>query len=112
MSGYEGQGGLGKCKVDIVDCDFHRNGVNGSPAYFVAFNLTNESTEELMLAVIPATEAESHLEKREYVDCFVVSIERLPDISRYANGWRGDKIYKLLVDAGLWNLVELEQSND
>lgn len=90
----------------IIDIQHHRNGVGGVPAYFVTFTDWEEENGTF-LAVISDNERDRYQDRvGGEVECYVVSIDQLPDVRFGYNSCRGDKAYDALVEAGLWDIVD------
>lgn len=85
--------------ITFIDSNTHRNGVGGEP--FVVVTFTHDSHDRPLIAVIP-----SKYNPREGLDfdngwseTYVIDPT---DLSRK---WRGDQLYRELVEEGLWDRV-------
>ena len=78
-------------KLQIVDADFHRNGVAGLPFKVAVVDDANESDMKLVIMF----EAEGHTA--------VLSLNKLmeEDISFGSNSWRGDQ-YEFALRPEMW----------
>jgi hypothetical protein len=84
----------------IKNIEFHRNGVGGDSFYVVEFNESDTGRD--LVAVIAS---EMRYDDSEY-RCYVI------DPSDPVNSkWRGDTIYRDLVDAGLWDILQAKQDD-
>lgn len=91
----------------IIDIQHHRNGVGGVGAYFATFTNWGDVPDETFLAIISDYQYERYADRvGGNVECYVVSIDRLPDVRFGVNSWRGDEAYHDLVEAGLWDIVD------
>ena len=82
-------------KLQIIDADFHRNGVSGMPFKVALVDDTNTSDVKLVIMF----EAEGHTA--------VLSLDKLieEDISFGSNSWRGDQ-YEEALRPELWDSEE------
>lgn len=82
-------------KLQIIDADFHRNGVSGLPFQVALVDDTNTSDVKLVIMF----EAEGHTA--------VLSLDKLieEDISFGSNSWRGDQ-YEQALRPELWDSEE------
>lgn len=80
-------------RLQIIDLDFHRNGVAGQPFKIALVDDANEGDVKLVIMF----EAEGHTA--------VLSVDRLhedEDISSATNAWRGDE-YEAALRSEMWN---------
>jgi hypothetical protein len=82
-------------QLQIIDADFHRNGVSGMP--FKVALVDDTSTSDVKLVIM--FEAEGHTA--------VLSLDKLmeEDISFGTNSWRGDQ-YEEVLRPELWDSEE------
>ena len=82
-------------QLQIIDADFHRNGVSGMP--FKVALVDDTSTADVKLVIM--FEAEGHTA--------VLSLDKLmeEDISFGTNSWRGDQ-YEEVLRPELWDSEE------
>ena len=79
---------------------YHRNGVGGDSFYVVKFH--DDDAARDLIAVVPSSMREND---RDY-ECYVID----PSDPVHSK-WRGDVLYRDLVDAGLWQIVEAANAN-
>lgn len=73
----------------VNQIDYHRNGVSGMPFYVMRTIINVDGKDGEYLIIRPA---ESKIdEDTGQVNCFVLSMEKLPDIRFFHNSWRGDR---------------------
>lgn len=79
----------------IHDIEYHRNGVGGDSFYVVQFEEPETGLD--LLAMIPSQMRDFDEDLR----CYIINPSDPMD-----SKWRGDRLYRRLVDAGLWDLVQ------
>ena len=80
--------------------EYHRNGVGGDSFYVVKF--FEEEEDRNLIAIVASEMRGSARELR----CYVID-----PVDPTGSKWRGDRIYRDLVDAGLWKIVQAKEDD-
>lgn len=93
--------------VSIIGTDTQRNGVGGEP--FVAVRFTLDEYDRPLIAVVPLkfrAQNDPELPDRTADGWSETYVVDPADLSQH---WRGDELYRQLLEAGLWERVQDDQ---
>jgi hypothetical protein len=87
--------------IKLNNYEYHRNGSGGDGFYAVAFTLTEEGESTELIAVLPGGLRDYDLNEGD-VPAYIINPN--DPLSK----WRGDKIARDLIDAGVWSWIDEE----